>query len=70
MAVNSQPRWRQLRIQAFALDVQIKDLAKRLDYHREYVSQILRGDVDSKTGLDRIEKALAEIEQERKAQAA
>ena len=51
-------RARELRIQAFALDIQIKKIANDLDYAPPYVSNVLRGHTESKRALDRIEEYL------------
>lgn len=57
-----QQKARELRVRAYEakLDhgVSIKALAKDLDYHRAYVSQVLGGHLVSQTALRRIEEYL------------
>lgn len=62
MLTKDTPRWKRLRVRAFASGVEITQLAKRLDYSRPYLSDVLNGKLHSETALNRVEKALSEIE--------
>lgn len=64
------PRYRRLRVRAFACGLTVAEIARQTGYHRTYLSNVLNGANESTPALDKAEAVIEAAERRQEAEAA